>query len=614
LKNLISSIFSHELKNSLTSVKFGIEMLDKYEMSNEEKKDLVKNSLQTIASTISIVEEYLDFVKFQFDNNLKISEVNIDNLLNNIKNELEYYAKEKLVNVYIKKSTIKIHINKFWLKRAIHNIVFNAIKYNNNGGSVNIYVETTLRGVYISISDTGKGIKKEKLKNIFKLFERVDEKSRGFGVGLALSKSVIDSFGGYIKVHSNESIGSEFILYIPKEPKKTTIKKVAFSMASVSAVLFFVISYFPIYSQTYNKISNTEYEIYSFEDGSVAKFKKDSDYEISSYKNLYNTKYSLHSSINYGEMSLKAVKSKAYIEVEDIEFNNLGTDFAIFKDENTKLAVFEGAVKSGELVSNKGDGAIFTKDGYKQFKLLPAVENIKFHNSYLSFKNNPDSVKYQIIISSNENFSNIVDSFYTTKNHIKLNLKYDTQYFIKIFSFDKNYLPSNPKVLKYINLVHYNKAINLIKNNDLNEAFLELKSSISTIKNQSSLPYFEISKLYFYKKEYNESIKYILKAIEVEKKLDYYLLLFNNYYKIDKINDIENKINYVFNKNSKNIDMLYFKSLLLYKNKNYKKASEYLFKVLQSKPYYKGANNLMGEILEKQGNKKLSIYYKNLEK
>jgi hypothetical protein len=223
-----------------------------------------------------------------------------------------------------------------------------------------------LFGVYLSISDTGIGIERKKLKSVFKFFERIDENSKGFGVGLALSKSVIETIGGQISVKSNENIGTEFVLYIPFKPKKVTLKKIASGIVAASVLLFFGISYFPIYSQNYTISDNGGYISYLLEDGSVVKFDENAKYEISFKKNLYNTKYSLDSKIFEGVMSLKAIKTKAKIDVDEMEFENLGTDFEIAKDDGLKVAVFEGAVKSPKLLLHQKEGIVVTDVGVKK--------------------------------------------------------------------------------------------------------------------------------------------------------------------------------------------------------------------------------------------------------
>ena len=613
MKDIISSVFSHEIKNSLASIKFGLEMFIKYDIDKKEIKEQSKELLNTITNTISILEEYISFIKFQFTKKLKYEKFSIYSLLLELKSELIPFAEEKKVNIYIQKNDITLYNNYFWLKRAIHNIIFNAIKYNRPGGNINIKAESSLFGVYLSISDTGIGIERKKLKSIFRFFERIDENSKGFGVGLALSKSVIETIGGQISVKSNENIGTEFILYIPFKPKEVTLKKIASGIVAASVLLFFGISYFPIYSQNYTISNNGGYISYLLEDGSVVKFDENAKYEISFKKNLYNTKYSLDSKIFKGVMSLKAIKTKAKINIDEMEFENLGTDFEIAKDDSLKVAVFEGAVKSPKFLLHQKEGIVVTDMGVKKVILLDKVKELKIQKGVLSFKDNPKAIKYQLLFSKDKNFSKIEKSFSTTKTHIVLKLDDDTLYYIKVFAYDENELPSIPNEIEFINLSHYYNALKLEKDGNYNEAMLELQNSVSTIKSYSSLPYFEIAKLYFRDKNYNKAIFYLKKAIDIDKRLDYLKLLANSYIKVKNMKELEKVVNLILKTYREDIDCLYYKALLL-KDKNQKEAQKYLFRLLQLKPNDKKANSLMGEILEKLGKKDLANYYKGLAK
>ena len=610
MKKIITSVFFHEIKNSLNSIRFGIEVFDKYEMTTEEKKNSIKDILSTIDNTSSILDEYMQFVKFQFSQKLEYENVNIYSLLLEIQKELTPFAKEKSINIYIKKDNFEIYTNKFWLKRAIYNIIYNAIKYNKEYGAVNIRMEDSSFGIYLSISDTGVGIKHKQLKKIFKLFKKIDETQKGVGIGLALAKSVIDSLGGDIHVESNENIGSEFVLYIPYNPKSVTIKRIMLSMIPASIILFLGISYFPIYPQSMEKNINGGYITYKLEDGSILSVTQNSDYELKAYKNLYNTKYILNSSIKNGDMSLKAIKNKASIYVDDREFNNLGTDFEIIKDKFIKLAVFDGKVKNDALMLDKGQGGLF-KNKIKIVKLLPEVKFAKIQNGYLSFKPSPKSLKYKIIISTHKDFSQIENSLFSVKANINLHFSKDTLYYIKIYQYDENGLPSLPKVIKYINLSHYEKAIH---SSNMNETILELETSIVTIQNYSSLPYFKLAQILYKENKYFDSLKLIKKAIGIKEKKEYYYLLFDIYHKLNKENEIEKILVDVLKKYPEDIKFLFYKAKMLYKNQNYKQANQVLFKILQQKPNYKQANKLMYEVLEKLGNKEKAKFYERLVK
>jgi len=611
LNNIISSIFSHEIKNSLASVKFGIDMFLKYEMDREEIKESSLELLNTLNNTLSLLEEYLNFVKFQFVK-LKYENIQLNNLLEEIKNDIAPFAENKGVNIYIKKVNIEILNNRFWLKRAIYNIVLNAVKYNKKGGSVNINIEKGVFGIYLSIRDTGIGIDRKKLKSIFKFFERVDENSKGFGVGLALSKSVIESVGGTISVKSNENIGSDFILYIPYKPKEITLKKLAKGVVASSFLLFFGISYFPIYSQNYIISNNGGYIAYKLEDGSVLKFSQNSKYEVTFNKNLYNTKFSLESKLLEGDLTLKAIKNKAQIDIDKQKFYNLGTDFEIAKDNNLRIAVFDGKVKGGNHQIDKKEGLVISENGVKKVILLDKVSYLKVKNNILSFKSNSEAKKYQILFSKNSDFSKIEKSFFTTKTKIKFTLDNDTLYFIKVFAYDENELPSLPNVIKFVNLTHYNKAIQLEKIDNFNEAMLELQNSISTIQNYSSLPYFEIAKLYYKNKNYKKSIYFIKKGLEIKKDIKYYKLLADNYIITRNYKELEKIVNLILKIYPDDVKILYYKAILLNAQNKFKLAQKVLFKLLQIEPKNREANLLMSKILDKLGKKELVKYYRSL--
>ena len=610
MKNLISSIFSHEIKNSLTSIRFGIEMFDKYDLSKEEQKKNISDLLNTIDNTLNILEEYINFIKFQFVK-LKYEKINLYSILEEIKTEITPFAQKKGVNIYIQKKDIFIISPKFWLKRAIYNIIYNAVKYNKRGGSVNIKIEPSMFGIYLSIQDTGMGINSKNLKSIFKFFERVDETQKGFGIGLALSKSVIENIGGKISVKSNENIGSNFILYIPNKPKEITIKKIAISLIPASVVLFLAVSYLPIYSQKYEKSVQGGYIVYSLEDGSILKFAQNSDYKMSAYKNLYNTKFTLSSTLKSGDMSLKAIKNKASIYVKNKEFNNLGTDFEIIRDDFTKVAVFEGKVVSANLALNKGQGSVIG-DNIKVVKLLSAPKNINIKNGYLTFDRVKDAKKYKIILSKNINFNQIEDSFFSNKNKLKLKFNNDALYYIKVFAYDKYGLPSLPAIYKYINLSHYKKALKML-NIDINESILELESSVMTIKQHSSLPYYELAKILYIKKKYNQALKLIQKALLIQEKKEYYYLLLDIYSKLNNIQKIEENVNKIINKYPNDILLLFYKAKILFQKQQYKKTSKILFKILQQNPNFKEANALMAKTLRKL-NKPEAKYYERLSK
>jgi signal transduction histidine kinase len=102
------------------------------------------------------------------------------------------------------------------------NLLDNAIKYSDPGAGVNVAITEDSQSVSVTIRDTGVGIPKEDLPQLFERFYRVHkDRSRatgGSGLGLAISKHIIEMHGGEIIVDSEVGVGSTFKLRIPKAP------------------------------------------------------------------------------------------------------------------------------------------------------------------------------------------------------------------------------------------------------------------------------------------------------------------------------------------------------------------------------------------------------------
>ena len=112
------------------------------------------------------------------------------------------------------------------IREAMVNLLSNAMRYTQEGGSVKVTVARDRRNVMLSVSDTGMGIAKEDIPRVFSRFWRSDasreREAGGLGVGLALTKEIVDRHNGTISVDSEEGVGTTFTLKLPityKQPK-----------------------------------------------------------------------------------------------------------------------------------------------------------------------------------------------------------------------------------------------------------------------------------------------------------------------------------------------------------------------------------------------------------
>ena len=108
--------------------------------------------------------------------------------------------------------------DKKWIAEGLSNIIKNAIEHTSIDGEIKIILEETPMSISITISDNGEGIEKSELKNIFKRFyrsEKVDD-IEGSGIGLYLSRKILEKQGGNIIVSSQKEQGSKFSLFLTK--------------------------------------------------------------------------------------------------------------------------------------------------------------------------------------------------------------------------------------------------------------------------------------------------------------------------------------------------------------------------------------------------------------
>ena len=115
------------------------------------------------------------------------------------------------------------------IREAMVNLLSNAMRYTSEGGSVEVKVGRTRRSVLLSVSDTGMGIAKEDIPRVFSRFWRSDasreREAGGLGVGLALTKEIVDRHNGTISVDSEEGVGTTFTLHLPITRRKEQQRK-----------------------------------------------------------------------------------------------------------------------------------------------------------------------------------------------------------------------------------------------------------------------------------------------------------------------------------------------------------------------------------------------------
>lgn len=197
---------THELNTPLAAIMMSIETIDKSALDPKTLRKIVR--IDNAAKTISSLYQDLSFVALYGKKQSKDEMIELDKM---IVERIEYFeplADVKNVKFETEIENAHIFMDKNKLRILIDNLISNAIKYNRPGGKIKI---TAKQGVFI-IEDEGKGIPKEKLKDIFARYSRFDDASGGFGIGLNIVQIICDEYKISISVDSEINKGTKFEL------------------------------------------------------------------------------------------------------------------------------------------------------------------------------------------------------------------------------------------------------------------------------------------------------------------------------------------------------------------------------------------------------------------
>jgi len=216
------SKMSHELRTPMNSILGFGQLLQMGELTPIQEKG-VQHILDSGKHLLNLINEVLDISRIESGRiSISVEPVEVYEIINEIKESLQFSATQKSININAQiKNTLPTYVraDKQRLKQVLINLTNNAIKYNNEGGEVNIIVdikpmsEDGYTPIRISVMDNGWGIDEKDIERIFIPFERVGaEKTKveGTGLGLAVVKQLIDLMGGKVGVKSKPGEGSTF--------------------------------------------------------------------------------------------------------------------------------------------------------------------------------------------------------------------------------------------------------------------------------------------------------------------------------------------------------------------------------------------------------------------
>lgn len=240
LKSVFLANMSHEIRTPLNAI-VGFSGL----IVNEKDENKRNKYVQVIESNnellLKLIGDILDLSKVEAGSmEYTHSEFDLNKLMEDMNGTLQLRLdkKKQVVLSYkcgLEQCVIRSERNR--LTQLVTNLVTNAIKFTEHG-TINFGYELRNDMLRFYVSDTGCGIPKEKQKDIFNRFIKLNDFKQGFGLGLPICKSIVNDLGGEIGVESEEGKGSTFWFTIPYVPVEKTVKTdapVRITVASPSA-------------------------------------------------------------------------------------------------------------------------------------------------------------------------------------------------------------------------------------------------------------------------------------------------------------------------------------------------------------------------------------------
>lgn len=224
--NQVKSIFlmrmSHELRTPLNAI-IGFSKMQQRLLRNDNAP-----RMQEMADSINraghhllmLIEDIMDFMTLEQKGLVvELETVDVDALINESKELVSFMAEEQGIGVDSKPTHLSVIANHGRLRQVLVNLLTNAIKYNRKDGRVSLSAEAQEETVVIRVEDTGVGVAAEDLDKLFEAFTRLayaeQNAIQGTGIGLSLTKSLVEKMQGEITVASKLGEGSCFTLVLP---------------------------------------------------------------------------------------------------------------------------------------------------------------------------------------------------------------------------------------------------------------------------------------------------------------------------------------------------------------------------------------------------------------
>ncbi|MDR9498036.1 MAG: ATP-binding protein [Hydrogenovibrio sp.] len=218
------SAMSHELRTPLNSIIGFSQLLELEDLSADQKNQIgiIHGSGKHL---LQLIDDVLAFAKLESGQlRIQIEEVNVKSVIQEVLTLTQQEREARRIDLVFEpvRSEEYLNVDRLRLKQVVLNLMSNAIKYNREGGQIRLSCRTLTRGGRpywaMTIADTGEGIAPEKLNQLFEPFNRLGYENsdiEGTGIGLSITKDLVETMEGSIEVESQVGVGTTFSIAFP---------------------------------------------------------------------------------------------------------------------------------------------------------------------------------------------------------------------------------------------------------------------------------------------------------------------------------------------------------------------------------------------------------------
>ncbi|SNC76322.1 PAS domain S-box-containing protein [Marinobacter sp. es.048] len=227
-KSEFLSNMSHELRTPLNAIQGFGQLLESDPNLNEDQQDNVNEILSASEHLLALINEVLDLARIESGKlELSLENVPVSSVIHEALTLIKNSAEKRGLTITVG-NIEHFHVTADWtrLKQALLNLLSNAVKYNRENGTIRIEAEIFQESwIDVRVTDSGNGIPESRIPELFKPFNRLGAELshiEGTGIGLSLTRQLVELMGGSIGVTSTVGEGSTFWIRLPDESRNTS--------------------------------------------------------------------------------------------------------------------------------------------------------------------------------------------------------------------------------------------------------------------------------------------------------------------------------------------------------------------------------------------------------